>query len=53
MILNVNLLLCRQCYAHCDQTAKARMNYAAFAVKQQYTFAMCIISLTMKFIKTL
>jgi len=21
MTLNVNLLLCRQCYAHCDQTA--------------------------------
>ena len=25
MTLNVNLLLCRQCYAYCDQTAKARI----------------------------
>jgi len=25
MTLNVNLLLCRQCYAYCDQTAEARI----------------------------
>jgi len=25
MTLDVNLLLCRQCYAYCDQTAEARI----------------------------
>ena len=45
-IKNVSSLLCRQCYACCDETAEARN--AVFTIKQHYTSAVCILSLTTK-----
>jgi len=38
MTLNVNLLLCRQCYAYCDQTAKVSITRFHYKLAQHLSY---------------